>query len=127
MNKCIKAEHAPAAIGPYSHAVAADGFLFTSGQIALVPETGKIVSDNIEEQTEQVLDNLSSVLAANQMTFADVVKTNVYITDLNDFSKVNAIYEKRFGSNKPARSCVQVAGLPGGSKIEIELIAHKSK
>ena len=125
MKEIVTAAHAPAAIGPYSHAVAAGGLLFTSGQIALVPETGALVGDTIEEQTEQVLKNLEAVLAAHQMTFADVVKTTVFLTDLADFAVVNRIYGTRFPSAPPARSCVQVAALPAGAKVEIELIAAK--
>ena len=125
MKSVISAVGAPAAIGPYSHAVAAGDFLFTSGQIALDPNTGKLAGETIEVQTEQVLKNLEAVLAANNMTFANVVKTTVFLVDLADFSVVNGIYATRFPENPPARSCVQVAGLPGGSKIEIELVACK--
>ena len=125
MKTVISAPNAPAAIGPYSHAIAAGDFLFTSGQIALDPATGKLAGDTIEVQTEQVLKNLEAVLAANGMTFANVIKTTVFLTDLADFATVNGIYATRFSAEPPARSCVQVAGLPGGSKIEIELVAHK--
>lgn len=125
MKTVISAAGAPAAIGPYSHAIAAGNFLFTSGQIALDPATGKLAGDTIEVQAEQVLKNLEAVLAANDMTFANVIKTTVFLVDLADFSVVNGIYATRFPENPPARSCVQVAGLPGGSKIEIELIACK--
>ena len=125
MNQIITATHAPAALGPYSHAVAAGDFLFTSGQIGLDPSTGKLAGDSIEAQTEQVLRNLESVLAANDMTFADVVKTTIFLADLADFATVNGIYGSRFPSNPPARSCFQVAALPAGAKIEIEAIAHK--
>ena len=125
MKKVIVAEHAPAAIGPYSHAIAVGDLLFTSGQIPLVPETGKIVADSIEEQTEQVLKNLESVLNANGMTFENVIKTTVFITDLADFATITQIYATRFPDAPPARSCVQVAALPAGAKLEIELIASK--
>lgn len=125
MNTVISAPGAPAAIGPYSHAIAAGDFLYTSGQIPLNPATGKLAGDTIEVQTEQVLKNLEAVLAANDMTFADVVKTTVFLTDLADFATVNGIYATRFPENPPARSCVQVAGLPGGAKVEIELVACK--
>ena len=125
MKTVVTAANAPAAIGPYSHAIAAGDFLFTSGQIALDPATGKLAGDTVEVQTEQVLKNLEAVLAAHGMTFANVVKTTVFLTDLADFSTVNGIYATRFPAEPPARSCVQVAGLPGGSKIEIELVAHK--
>ena len=125
MKTVITAEHAPAAIGPYSHGIALGDFFFTSGQIPLVPETGKLAEGGIEAQTEQVLKNLESVLAANGMTFANVVKTTVFITDLSDFTTINQIYATRFPENPPARSCVQVAALPAGAKLEIELIAAK--
>ena len=125
MKKIVSAEDAPAAIGPYSHGVNIGDFFFTSGQIPLVPETGKLAGDTIEIQTEQVLKNLSAVLSANGMTFANVIKTTVFLTDLSDFSTVNQIYASRFSVQPPARSCVQVAALPAGAKIEIELIAAK--
>lgn len=125
MKTVISAAGAPAAIGPYSHAISVDNFLFTSGQIALDPNTGKLAGDDIKVQTEQVLKNLEAVLKANNMCFANVIKTTVFLTDLADFAVVNAIYATRFPENPPARSCVQVAGLPGGSKIEIEVIACK--
>lgn len=125
MKTVISAAGAPAAIGPYSHAIATGNLLFTSGQIALDPITGKLAGDTIEIQTEQVLKNLEAVLAANDMTFANVIKTTVFLTDLSDFAIVNGIYSTRFKDAPPARSCVQVAGLPAGSKIEIELIACK--
>lgn len=125
MKKAIIAEHAPAAIGPYSHGVSVGDLFFTSGQIPLVPETGKLAGDTIEVQTEQVLKNLEAVLAANGMGFEHVVKTTVFITDLADFAAVNAIYATRFPQDPPARSCVQVAALPAGAKVEIELVASK--
>ena len=125
MKKVITADHAPAAIGPYSHGISVGDLFFTSGQIPLVPETGKLAGDTIEEQTEQVLKNLEVVLAANGMTFENVVKTTVFITDLADFATINSIYATRFPENPPARSCVQVAALPAGAKLEIELIAAK--
>lgn len=125
MKKIITATNAPAALGPYSHAVAVGELLFTSGQIGLDPATGKLAGENIEAQAEQVLTNLEAVLAANGMTFANVVKTTIFLTDLADFATVNGIYGTRFPSEPPARSCVQVAALPAGAKIEMELIATK--
>ena len=125
MNQIISASGAPAALGPYSHAVAAGGFLFTSGQIGLDPATGKLAGEGIEAQAEQVLRNLEAVLSANGMAFSDVVKSTIFLTDLADFSAVNQIYGTRFQSDPPARSCFQVAGLPAGARIEIEMIAHK--
>ena len=126
MKKVISTTNAPAAIGPYSHGVAIGDLFFTSGQIALVPETGKLVDGGIQEQTEQVLRNLEMVLSANGMTFANVVKTTVFITDLADFAEINRNYATRFPNDPPARSCVQVAALPAGSRLEIELIAAKA-
>ena len=125
MKKAITAERAPAAIGPYSHGVAVGHLFFTSGQIPLVPETGKLVEGPIEAQAEQVLRNLEAVLAANDMTFANVVKTTVFLTNLADFAAVNAVYATRFPEYPPARSCVQVAALPAGAKLEIELVAAR--
>lgn len=125
MKKIITATNAPAALGPYSHAVAVGDLLFTSGQLGMVPATGKLAGENIEAQAEQALNNLESVLAANGMTFANVVKTTIFLTDLGDFATVNGIYATRFPSEPPARSCVQVAALPAGAKIEMEVIATK--
>jgi len=125
MKTVITAANAPAALGPYSHAVAAGDLLYTSGQIGLDPVTGKLVGDSIEVQTEQVLRNLEQVLSANGMTFANVVKTTVFLTDLADFATVNGIYATRFPAAPPARSCVQVAALPAGARIEIELVATR--
>ena len=123
MKEIISASGAPAAIGPYSHAVKVGQLLFTSGQIALDPSTGKLAGESIQCQTEQVLKNLESVLATAGLTFEHVVKTTIFLTDLADFATVNAIYGARFPAEPPARSCVQVAGLPAGAKVEIELIA----
>ena len=125
MKKIITAANAPAALGPYSHAVAAGDLLFTSGQLGMDPATGKLAGDTIEAQTEQALNNLEAVLAANEMTFANVVKTTIFLADLADFATVNGIYATRFPSDPPARSCFQVAALPAGAKIEIEAIACK--
>ena len=125
MKSIIHASQAPAAIGPYSHAVWAGNLLFTSGQIPLVPETGELAGDTIEAQTEQVLKNLEAVLTAACITFDNVVKTTVFLTDLADFTVVNDIYATKFPHCPPARSCVQVAALPKGAKVEIEMIAHK--
>ena len=125
MKKIITASNAPAALGPYSHAVAAGDLLFTSGQLGMDPATGKLAGETIEAQTEQALNNLEAVLAANNMTFANVVKTTIFLADLGDFSTVNGIYATRFPSDPPARSCFQVAALPAGAKIEIEAIATK--
>lgn len=125
MSTVISAPNAPAALGPYSHAILVGETLYTSGQVPLVPETGKLAGDTIEVQATQVLANLEAVLAAAGMTFANVVKTTVFLTDLADFAAMNAIYATKFPTNPPARSCVQVAKLPAGAKMEMELIATK--
>ena len=115
---------APPAIGPYAQAVAAGSYVFTSGQIALDPATGDLVSGGIDAQARQVMANLAAVLAAAGLGFADVVKTTVYLTDMDDFAVVNAAYAESFDeSRKPARSTVAVAALPRGARVEIEAIA----
>lgn len=119
----IETEAAPAAIGPYSQAIVAGGFLFTAGQIALDPATGKIVDGGIVEQTTRVMANLREVLAKSGATWADVVKSTVYLVDLAEFPVVNEIYGKHLGNARPARSTVQVAALPRGGLIEIDLVA----
>ncbi len=121
--RTISTPNAPAAIGPYSQAQIAGNYLFTAGQIPLVPETMEMVTGPIEAQTEQVLKNLSAVLTAANTGWDRVVKTTVFLTDLGDFAAFNAVYEKALGGAKPARSTVQVAALPRGAKVEIELIA----
>lgn len=122
--KRIETESAPAAIGPYSQGIVAGGFLFSAGQIALDPITGKIVEGGIVEQTSRVLQNLREVLAKAGATWTDVVRTTVYLIDLAEFPTVNEIYGKQLGSARPARSTVQVAALPRGGLIEIDLIAQ---
>lgn len=119
----ISTEHAPAAIGPYSQAVRANGFVFLSGQIPLDPVSGSMVEGDIEAQTRQVMKNLEAVLAAAGTSFDKVVRATIYLTDLADFAKVNAIYGERFPNAPPARATVQVAALPRGSKVEIDLVA----
>ncbi|MEO8909106.1 MAG: RidA family protein [Gemmatimonadaceae bacterium] len=121
--KQISAEKAPAAIGPYSQGIVANGFLFTAGQIALDPTSGKIVEGGIVEQTEQVMQNLQEVLKAAGVAWADVVKTTVYLHDLAHFPTVNEIYGRWLGSARPARSTVQVSGLPRGALVEVDAIA----
>jgi 2-iminobutanoate/2-iminopropanoate deaminase len=122
--RTISTPNAPAAIGPYSQAQISGGHLFTAGQIPLVPETMEMVTGSIEAQTEQVLKNLGAVLTAANTGWDRVVKTTVFLTDLGDFAAFNAVYEKVLGAGKPARSTVQVAALPRGAKVEIELIAE---
>lgn len=118
----INAAGAPAAIGPYVHAVRMGDLLFTSGQIPLALDGA--MPEGIEAQTERVFDNLAAVLAEAGAGFADVAKATVFVTDLGDFARLNAVYETRFGGHKPARSTVQVAALPRGASVEIELVAR---
>jgi putative endoribonuclease L-PSP len=125
--KKIATNNAPAAIGPYSQAIFANGFLFSSGQIAINPQTGELVDGGITAQTRQVFANLGEVLKAAEMGFEDVVKTTVFLADMNDFSQMNAIYGEFFTQNLPARSAVAVKALPKGALIEIELIATFQK
>ena len=122
--KQIQTTQAPSAIGPYSQAIRIGEFLYTSGQIALNPENMEMMNGAIEEETEWVLKNLEAILKADGMSFAHIIKTTVYLTDLGEFSRMNQVYEKFFGKTKPARACVQVAALPKGAKVEIDAIAH---
>lgn len=121
--KIIKTDKAPGAIGPYSQAVQIGNLLYTSGQIPLDPATGEVVQGDIKLQTKRVLDNLAGVLAAAGSSFDQVVKTMVFIKDMNDFSALNEVYAEYFVNDPPARSCVEVARLPKDVKVEIELIA----
>jgi 2-iminobutanoate/2-iminopropanoate deaminase len=120
----VQTERAPAAIGPYSQAISAGGWVFCSGQIPLRPESGEMVSGGIEEQTRQVLDNLGEVLAAAGASWDQVVKTTIYLADLDDFQKVNAVYAERFGAAPPARATVEVSRLPKGARVEIDAVAY---
>ena len=124
MNKTITAQNAPAAVGPYCHAKLAGGTLYTSGQLGLIPATGEL-PEGVEAQATQALDNLQAVLAAAGMGLADVVKTTVFLADMNDFAAINGIYAQYFTGEAPARSCVQVAALPKGALFEIEAVAVK--
>ena len=126
IKRIIQTEQAPAAIGPYSQAIRIGDFLYTSGQIALDPESGNFLSGEIEEETEQTLKNISAILQAGGLSLENVVKTTVYLSDLNHFSRMNQVYEKYFSKTTPARACVQVAALPKGAKIEIDAIASCS-
>ena len=119
----IATDAAPAAIGPYSQAVRAGGFVFLSGQIPLDPATGEMVTGAIEGQTQQVMKNLEAVLTAAGTSFDKVVRATIYLTDLADFAKVNAIYGERFPNHSPARATVQVAALPRAANVEIDLVA----
>jgi len=126
MNKIIQTPNAPAPIGPYNQAILSGTTLYTSGQIALDPLTMELVQGTIEIETQQVMQNLKAVLAAADMTFENVVKTSIFIIDMNDFSKVNHIYSSYFDEKTaPARETVQVAGLPKNVNVEISMIAVK--
>ncbi|MDD5899319.1 MAG: RidA family protein [Lachnospiraceae bacterium] len=124
MRKTIHAENAPAAVGPYVHAVEAGDFVYTSGQIGLVPATG-VLAEGVEAQAEQALQNIQAVLAAAGCTMADVIKTTVFLADIADFGKINEIYAKYFTGETPARSCLQAGALPKGALFEIEVVAYK--
>jgi 2-iminobutanoate/2-iminopropanoate deaminase len=126
MKNVIATPEAPAAVGPYSQAVALSDLLFCAGQIPLDPATGQIVEGDITRQTTRVLDNVKAVLAANSMTFADVVKSTVFLVDMEDFTAMNAVYAKYFKAPYPARSTIQVARLPKDARVEIEVIAARS-
>jgi 2-iminobutanoate/2-iminopropanoate deaminase len=123
MKKIISTSEAPAAIGPYSQAARSGNLLFCSGQIPLDPKSGQIVTDDIGGQTRRVLDNIAAVLKAEALTFDNVVKTTIFLTDLGDFQTVNEIYGSYFKQAPPARSTVQVSALPKGANVEIEVIA----
>mgnify|MGYP001594578701 FL=1 len=123
--KIVTTPEAPAAIGPYSQAISVGNLVFCSGQIALDPATMQIVGEDIETQTKQVFKNIRAVLKAENLTLSNVVKCTVFMKDLNDFAKMNALYAVEFGTHKPARSTVQVARLPKDALIEIECIAVK--
>lgn len=122
--QAVSTDRAPKAIGPYAQAVSAAGFLYTAGQIALDPASGRMADGGIVEQTERVMQNLTAVLAAAGATWADVVKTTVYLVDLNDFPVFNEAYGRHLGDARPARSTVQVAALPRGAVIEIDAVAR---
>jgi|ERR1700677_2073356 len=123
MKKVIATPEAPEAVGPYSQAIAVGNLLFCAGQIPLLPESGTLVVGDAADQAEQVLKNIGAVLHANGMTYANVVKTTVFLTDLADFAKMNEVYAKYFTAPYPARSTIQVAALPKGANVEIEAIA----
>ena len=125
MKNVVFSEKAPAAVGPYSHAIDCGNLVFLSGQVPLVPETGLLAEGGIEAQTRQMFANIKAVLNSCGLSFENVVKTTVFLTDLGDFNTVNAIYAEYFPENPPARSCVQVAALPKGALVECEVIAKR--
>ena len=122
--RTLHTSKAPAAIGPYSQAVEAGGFLFSAGQIGLIPETGEFAGPDIETQASQVFENLGAILEEAGVSFSDVVKTTVYLQNMAEFPTVNAIYAKHFTEPYPARSTVAVAGLPKGARVEIDIVAR---
>jgi len=123
MKEIVSTDKAPAAIGPYSQAVKSGSFIFLSGQIPLDPATMEVVEGDVSTQTEQVLKNIGALLESQGLSFADVVKTTVFIKNMSDFATINGVYAKYFTDNAPARSCVEVAALPKGVLVEIESIA----
>ena len=120
----ISTENAPKALGPYSQAIKANGMIYCSGQIPIDPAVNAVTAETIEDQTKQAITNLKNVLEKAGSSLSKVVKTTVFISDMNEFSRLNAVYAELFGDTKPARSCVQVAHLPKDVKIEIEAIAE---
>lgn len=127
MRQIVQTKRAPDAIGPYSQAVIANGFVFTSGQIPIDPATGQFVAGGIAEQTQQVLKNLTAVLEAAGTGMQQVVKTTVYLADMQDFTAMNEVYARFFGAEPPARSTVQAAGLPRDARVEIDVVALAGK
>ena len=125
MKKIIHTKKAPAALGPYSQAVEVNGVLFVSGQIPFVPETMALISEDIQDQTKQSLENLGAILEAAGYTFKNVIKATVFIKNMEDFALMNEVYNEYLGNIKPARACVEVARLPKDVKVEIEVIAVK--
>lgn len=123
MKQIVITERAPQAIGPYSQAIVAGGFVFASGQIPLDPQTGEFVAGGVAEQTEQVMRNLAAVLAAAGSSLAQVVKTTVYLADMNDFAVMNEVYGRHFATEPPARATVQAARLPRDARVEIDVVA----
>ena len=123
-HRAVSTTGAPAAVGPYSLGIISDGFLFTAGQASLDPATGVVVEGGIEPETERVMANLTAILDAAGATWADVVKTTIFLTDIGDFAAVNAIYGRFLADPPPARSTVGVAALPKGARVEIEAIAR---
>ncbi len=119
----INTNKAPGAVGPYSQGVKADNLIFTSGQLPIIPETGELLKDDIKKETRQCLENVKAILEEAGATLRDIVKVNIYIVDMDNFSSINEVYEEYFNEHKPARSCVEVSQLPKDGNIEIEAIA----
>lgn len=125
MVQILHTDKAPVAVGPYSQATEVNGFIFTSGQIPLIPETGELVSEDIKKATARSLDNIKAILEEAGSSLEKVLKVNIFLDDINDFVAVNEVYAEYFNTHKPARSCVEVANLPKKALIEIEAIAVK--
>ncbi len=125
MSKVFQTTEAPVPIGPYSQAREAGGFVFLSGQIPICPKTNELIKGDIEVQTKQVMENIKALLNACDLTLPDIVKTTVYLTTMDHFSKMNKVYATYFSDHEPARSCVAVTGLPKNSLVEIEVIAFR--
>jgi len=123
MKQVINTDKAPGAIGPYSQAIKANGFMFVSGQLPVVPTTGQFAEGGIVAQTKQSLENIKAILAQAGCTFADIVKTTVFIKDMNDFAVMNTMYAEYFTKDCPARACIEIARLPKDALVEIEVIA----
>lgn len=124
MIQAIQTSNAPRAIGPYSQAIRSGNLLFCSGQVGLVPETGKIIEGGVTAETERALKNLAAVLSAAGSSFARVLRTTVYLADMKDFEAMNEVYGRQFGEHRPARSTIQAAALPRGARVEIDVIAE---
>lgn len=123
--KVIQTQKAPAAVGPYSQAIEVNGLIFTSGQLPIIPESGELINDDIKKATARSLENIKEILQEAGSSPDKVVKVNIFLKDMNDFSSVNEVYSKYFTTNKPARSCVEVSKLPKDGIIEIEAVAEK--
>ena len=123
--KVIQTQKAPAAVGPYSQAIEVNGLIFTSGQLPIIPESGEFINDYIKKATARSLENITEILQEAGSSLDKVVKVNIFLKDMNDFSSVNEVYSKYFTTNKPARSCVEVSKLPKDGIIEIEAVAEK--
>jgi len=124
MTQIIHSDNAPKAVGPYSQAIVSGGVLYASGQIGLLPQEGKLVADDVEAQARQVTANLTAVLQQAGVNLSDILKVNIFLTDMNDFPKVNGIYADWLGEHRPARATVAVAALPLGANVEMDLIAR---
>lgn len=125
MNTPIMTKNAPAAVGPYSQGYKAGGFIYVSGQVPINPATGQAVKDDIAKAAQQSLDNCKAIIEEAGASLEDVIKVEIFLTNMGDFGKVNEVYANFFGDHKPARACVEVAGLPLGVDIEIQMIAYK--